>query len=109
LAGVALPGSALLAVSGVWVSWWYVGSLEGLVGTPYGRTLIVKLLLIGGVLACGFVNWRRYRDVPLIPFGGNHIRDARLPAVTMVLVELVFAALVVVATSLLTELEHPTG
>lgn len=109
LAAVALPGSALLGVSGVWASWWYVGSFEGLASTTYGRTLVVKLLLVGGVLACGFVNWRRYRNVPHTPFGAMHIRDARVPPATVVFVELVFAALVVAATSVLTELEHPTN
>lgn len=107
LAGVALPGAVLLAASGVWLSWSYVGSLDGLARSPYGQTLIVKLLLIGGVLTCGFLNWRRYRDVSLPVFPAHDIGSAGLPRATVVLVELVFAALVVAATSLLTELAHP--
>lgn len=109
LASVALPGSAVLVLSGVWVSWIYVGSPVNLVTSAYGRALLVKLALVGAVGLCGFVNRQRYRTVRRSSILVEPWRRDQLPGLGFVFLELVVAALVIVATSVLTELEHPTN
>ena len=93
---VALPGSMLLFTSGAWASWLYVGSLPNLMHTAYGQVLVGKLVCVAGVLACGFLNWRRFRA----PSGAT-------PRDGTVYVEIALAVLVLVITSILTELAHP--
>jgi putative copper export protein len=103
---LALPGAALLAVSGLSLSWQYVGAFDNLTRTAYGQTLLVKLLLVGGVLACGFLNWRSYRVVS-VPDERAGSPASLTPGAPLVWAELMLAGLVVLATSVLTELEHP--
>jgi copper transport protein len=93
-ARLAFSGAALLLSAGIVASWWYVGSLANLWSTTYGRVLLVKVALVVGVVACGYVNWRA------IESGQNE------PQRTAV-VELMLAGLVIAATGVLTELEHP--
>lgn len=47
---------AVLVASGVINSWYLVGSLAGLVRTPYGQLLLVKLCLFTGMLALAASN-----------------------------------------------------
>jgi hypothetical protein len=56
--------------------------------------LLIKVALVGGVAACGYVNWRA-------------IRSGRIEPGRAAIVELSLAALVVVVTGALTEIEHP--
>ena len=58
---VALAGFLLLAASGVASASVQIGSLAGLTGTVYGRTLLVKLALLVAPLALGFYHWRVVR------------------------------------------------
>lgn len=97
LSRLALPGSAIVALSGAWAAWLYLGAPSAVVTSVYGRMLLVKLVLVVGVAACGFANWRRYRQVGSEPE----------PRSGTVWLELVLAGLVIVATGVLTELEHP--
>jgi putative copper export protein len=52
-ATVAMSCVLALTVSGLWLTWSHVGSLGQFVSTLYGRTLAVKLILFGGLLALG--------------------------------------------------------
>lgn len=53
---VAVPSVAVVLVAGLYNSWIHVGSFDALWGTPYGKTLLVKLLLILPMLLLGAVN-----------------------------------------------------
>jgi putative copper resistance protein D len=61
---------ALLAVlgllaSGIWSTLAHVGNVAGLVGTTYGRLLLVKLAIIPAILGLAAVN--RWRVLPALP------------------------------------------
>ncbi len=90
----ALACAAAAGVSGVVLAWVYVGSVDGLLGTFYGRLLLGKLALVGAIGACGFLNWRRVgrRQAPTLP---------------LIRAEAALAILTIVVTALLTEAEHP--
>jgi len=60
----ALGSVAVVAGTGLAVAAARVGGAEGLVGTPYGRLLVVKVLLVGLVVVLAAVN--RNRVVPAI-------------------------------------------
>ena len=57
---VAIPSVAVVFLAGLYNSWIHVGSFGALWGTPYGRTLLVKLLLILPMLLLGAVNGFRF-------------------------------------------------
>jgi copper resistance protein D len=61
LAGAALAG---VLVTGIYNAWLQMGSIGALWETPYGRTLLVKLLFVCLLLALGASN--RYISVPLL-------------------------------------------
>ena len=58
---VAQAAVALLLVTGAVKVWIHIGAVSDLWTTPWGRTLLVKDLLVAGVLALGFYNWRVVR------------------------------------------------
>jgi copper transport protein len=91
---VALPATGLLTATGAIVAVLYVGVLANLWTTTYGRMLMVKLAAVSAAALCGWRNWRRAR-------GGQPLH---LPTL---LTELTCASIVVVVTSVLTEIEHP--
>ena len=90
----ALACASVAGVSGVVLAWLYVGSVDGFLGTFYGRVLLLKLALIGAIGACGFLNWRR---------AGR--REA--PSFVLIRAEAALAILAIAVTALLTETEHP--
>lgn len=59
---IALTTTGVLVLSGLYAAWLQVGTVEALLDTPYGRTLIVKgLLLVPALLLGGLhllVGWR---------------------------------------------------
>jgi putative copper export protein len=92
----ALSGFAVLLLAGLVASALYVEAPASLWTTPYGRVLMTKALLAAGIAGCGFVNWRRFSE----PDG----EPATLPST--VSLEVALACAVVLATGVLTELEH---
>jgi putative copper export protein len=56
---LALGSAAVIAVSGVVAAWAHLGALSALWTTRYGQTLLVKVAVVGLVLAAGAFNWRR--------------------------------------------------
>ena len=93
---LALSGAALLLLAGVAAAALYVDSLSSLWTTGYGRMLSVKIVLVAAIAACGLVNWRRF---------GDPVRESSTLPSTVSL-EVALALAVVLATSVLTELEH---
>jgi putative copper export protein len=91
---LALTGAAVLVTTGIVASWSYIGPFTNLWMTPYGRVLLVKVVLVAGVVICGYVNWRS-------------IESGRSEPGRAAVVELSLAGLVVAVTGALTELEHP--
>ncbi len=100
LSPVAFSGAATLVAAGLVAGWTYVGSVANLLMTPYGRLLTVKGTLFCGVIACGFLNWRRF---------GAGAGSGRVTAETtgVATIEILLAAAVVIVTAIFTELEHP--
>lgn len=72
----------------------YVGTVDALFSTIYGRLLLLKIACVGAVSACGWLNWRR-------------VRVGAVPSISLMGAEVAFAVAVVVATSVLTKTEHP--
>jgi copper transport protein len=89
---VGLAGSAVLGVTGLLLTYFYVATPANLLSTPYGRLLLAKLALVAGIAACGLINWRRVKS-------HGYPSTARL--------ELALAGAVVIVTAFLTETEHP--
>jgi copper transport protein len=57
---VAVPSVGVVSLAGLYSSWIHLGSVGALWGTPYGRTLLVKLLLVVAMLLLGAINGFRY-------------------------------------------------
>ncbi len=91
---IALTAATLVAASGVALAWIYVGTVDALLSTIYGRLLMLKMACVGAVVACGWLNWRR-------------VRLGAEPAISVMSAEVAFALAVVITTSVLTETEHP--
>jgi len=93
---------AVILVTGAINAATLVGGVAGLVGTPYGWTLLAKLALVAGLIAFAGVN--RFRLVPRIA------RDPERAAVRLhrsVTWEIALGALVVLVASLLGTLAPP--
>ena len=54
--GLAVASVAVLGVTGAYLAWQHVGSLDALTQTLYGRSLAAKLALFGGLLLLGAFN-----------------------------------------------------
>jgi putative copper export protein/alkyl hydroperoxide reductase subunit AhpC len=55
---MALALVVVLVVSGVWSAWVQIGSVAGLLGTPHGRLLLVKLVVFATMLVLATLNRR---------------------------------------------------
>ncbi len=66
--GLALGAVVVIAASGAVNAAVHVGGAPGLLGTPYGHVLLVKLALLAGILAVATVNRRRL--LPLLGADG---------------------------------------
>jgi len=56
---MALLAVVVLAATGLANAWTFVGSVGGLLGTPYGRLLLIKLSVLAPILALAIANRRR--------------------------------------------------
>ncbi len=102
---LAVPGVAVLLLAGLYNSWTHVESLRELRDTPYGRTLLIKVLFVLPMLALGAYNGFRLgpRAGRLAAAGDGpadagvergFIRSVKVEALLGVLVLLATAALV---------------
>jgi putative copper export protein len=94
---IAMPSAAIAGAAGLVAAYLYVGAFSNLWMTDYGRTLVVKLALVGVIGGCGFVNWRRLQRI--VP----HETDS----MALVFLETALSIAVVLVTALLTETGHP--
>jgi putative copper export protein len=90
---IALAGAGTAVLAGVGLALRYLeGSVSALWTTPYGRTLLLKLLVLGLVMAVGAWNWRvgrpRLGDAP----GSARIRRSSLGELALATVLLAVAA-----------------
>jgi copper resistance protein D len=99
---LALCGAGLLALTGAGTAFLYLGAPADLWDTPYGRTLLMKIAMFGGVASVGFVNWQRVRPRLAHAGGGEVLRRTAA-------VELMLAAIVLALTALLAGLAQPGG
>jgi putative copper export protein len=89
----ALLSASTLAITGLWAAYVHIGTWSAVLSSTYGQTLCVKLLLVGCVAAVGAYNWRW--ATPKLAAGHTHAMTNSARA------ELVFGALVLLATAIL--------
>ncbi len=97
---LALSAATIVAITGATTAWLHLKRLSALYTTSYGITLLVKLALVLMVVILGAWNWKRVRP-SLGAEGSEHMirRSSRM--------ELTFAGLVLIATSVLVTLPSP--
>ncbi|HYB71246.1 MAG TPA: CopD family protein [Candidatus Bathyarchaeia archaeon] len=61
--GIALVGIALVLGPGLYLSWSYIGSWSGLIGTGYGVMVLTKAALLGCALVLGGLNFLLLRRI----------------------------------------------
>ena len=97
---LALTMGAVVVLFGVITAWRHLHVLSNLWSTPYGITLIVKLVFVAAVFGLGAWNWRRQRPM----LGSEPAASAIRRSATA---ELTVAGVVLVITSLLVSLPAP--
>jgi putative copper export protein len=97
---LALSASALVAITGATTAWLHLKRLSALWTTSYGIALMVKLVFVLIVVVLGAWNWKRVRP----SLGNEGTEHVIRRSATM---ELTFAALVLLATSVLVTLPSP--
>ena len=97
---LALTMGGVVVLFGVITAWRHLHVLSNLWSTPYGITLIVKLVFVATVFALGAWNWRRQRPM----LGSEPAAAAIRRSATA---ELSVAAVVLLITALLVSLPAP--
>lgn len=97
---LALTFAGLTAATGIINAWLRLGTLPALWESSYGRTLIVKLVVLSLVVATGAYNWRRVR--PSLGDEAGTLRIRRSASV-----ELVIGLVVVIVTAVLVATPTP--
>jgi putative copper export protein len=97
---LALVSASVVALSGATTAWLHLKRLSALWTTSYGIALMVKLVLVVIVVSLGAWNWKKVRP----SLGEEGTEHTIRPSSTM---ELTFAALVLIVTSVLVTLPSP--
>lgn len=97
---VALSMGGVVVLFGVITAWRHLPTVASLWTSPYGQTLIVKLLFVATVFGLGAFNWRRQRPALGAESAAISIRRSSR-------VELTVAAIVLLITSILVSLPSP--
>jgi putative copper export protein len=90
---VALISASTLALTGLWAAYVHIGTWRAVLGSTYGRTLCIKLLLVVAVASVGAYNWRW--ATPKLVAGDEHALRNSARA------ELMLGALVLLVTAIL--------
>jgi len=99
---IALLFAGLLVATGVVSAWVHLAELSTLWTTVYGRTLLLKVGLFGGVFAVGAYNYLRVRPALGEEAGADRLRRSGT-------VELGLALLVLIVTAVLVALPTPAA
>jgi putative copper export protein len=99
---VALTSAAILAITGTIAAWNHLDTVSSLWRSGYGRTLLVKLALVGLVLLAGAYNWQR--GTPRLTAPGQ---DGVRAFTRSVSVEIGFGMLVLAVTAILVAMPLP--
>jgi uncharacterized membrane protein len=97
---LALTSAAIVAITGATTAWLHLKRISALWTTSYGIALVVKLVFVLIVVVLGAWNWRRVRP----SLGAEGSEETIRRSATM---ELTFAGLVLIATSVLVTLPSP--
>lgn len=97
----ALIFAGIAAATGVVAAWLHIGFSAALWESDYGRTLLIKLAILAVVVGTGAYNWLRVK-----PRLGDDVGTGRVRRSAVV--ELVVAALVLLATAVLVATPPPT-
>jgi len=97
---MALSMGGVVVTFGVITAWLHLPTLASLWETPYGKTLIIKLLFVATVFGLGAFNWRRQR-----PTLGRE--SAAISIRRSATLELSVAGVVLIITSILVSLPSP--
>jgi copper transport protein len=97
---VALTGAALAVGAGSLMSYAYIGDLPSLIGTTYGRTLLIKVGLLVLTMSLGAWNWRR-----VTPRLGT--ADGTRALTRSATIELLIGVLLIATTAVLVALPAP--
>jgi putative copper export protein len=97
---LALTASTIVAITGATTAWLHLKRISALWTTSYGIALMVKLVFVLIVVVLGAWNWKRVRP----SLGNEGTEHVIRRSATM---ELTFAALVLLATSVLVTLPSP--
>jgi putative copper export protein len=97
---LALTASAIVAITGATTAWLHLKRISALWTSSYGIALMVKLVFVLIVVVLGAWNWKRVRP----SLGNEGTEHVIRRSATM---ELTFAALVLLATSVLVTLPSP--
>ncbi len=92
---LAMGSVGVLLFMGVLLSGYHLPSIPALWESRYGRTLLVKVALSLGVLALGFVNWRKGLPQVDTPAGRGRLRRAASLEVGLALAVLLVTAILV--------------
>lgn len=90
---IALTSASTLAVTGLWAAYVHIGSWSAVLGSTYGRTVCIKLLIVAAVASIGAYNWR-WATPKLVAGDQNALRNSARA-------ELILGALVLVVTAIL--------
>lgn len=93
---------AALVLAGVTFAWMMTGSFDGLFGTAYGLTLLVKIIVVTGLL--GLAARNKLRLVPSLVAGEGGASDRLRRSIRW---EIVAVALILSATATLTSITTP--
>jgi len=105
---LALSSVVALFLTGCATSFMYLGSVEALYGTAYGRVLLGKVLAFAGVVALGYWNWQRVRP-QLEAAAKDGSGAARSLLLRTAGAELAIAVVVLALTAVLVALPMPMG
>ena len=97
---LALTSAAIVAITGVTTAWLHLKRISALWTTSYGIALLVKLVFVLIVVVLGAWNWKRVR--PSLGAEGSEETIRRSAKM-----ELTFAGLVLIVTSVLVTLPSP--
>jgi putative copper export protein len=94
---LALPSAAAAVAAGGVAAYLYVGAFSNLWTTVYGRVLLMKVAVVGGISIAGYFNWQRLR----------RLHESGEASAAIIVLEAALAAVVVLVTGFLTEIAHP--